>query len=49
MRDGRSEPHVPLLPLVVCLVLGVVIRIGSYLDLAEQTKRPTALASALWP
>ena len=38
VRDGRSEPQVPLLPLVVCLVLGVVMRIGSYLDLAEQTK-----------
>lgn len=37
VRDGRSEPQVPLLPLVVCLVLGVVTRIGSYLDLAEQT------------
>jgi len=24
--------------LVLCLVLGVVMRIGSYLDLAEQTK-----------
>jgi hypothetical protein len=38
VRDGRSEPRVPLLPLVVCLVLGVVMRIGSYLDLAEQTQ-----------
>jgi hypothetical protein len=38
VRDGRSEPQVPLLPLVLCLVLGVVTRIGSYLDLAEQTK-----------
>lgn len=37
VRDGRTEPQVPLLPLVVCLVLGVVMRIGSYLDLAEQT------------
>jgi DDE family transposase len=36
--DGRSEPQVPLLPLVLCLMLGVVIRIGSYLDLAEQTQ-----------
>ena len=36
-RDGRSEPKVPLLPLVVCLMLGVVMRIGSYLDLAQQT------------
>jgi hypothetical protein len=38
VRDGRSEPQVPLLPLAVCLVLGVVVRIGSYLDLAQQTK-----------
>jgi hypothetical protein len=38
VREGRSEPRVPLLPLAVCLVLGVVVRIGSYLDLAQQTK-----------
>ena len=38
VRDGRPEPVVPLLPLVVCLVLGVVLRIGSYLDLAQQTQ-----------
>ena len=38
VRDGRPEPVVRLLPLVVCLVLGVVTRIGSYLDLAQQTK-----------
>ncbi|HUC84841.1 MAG TPA: hypothetical protein VL970_06595, partial [Candidatus Acidoferrales bacterium] len=38
VRDGRSEPKVVLQPLVVCLVLGVVLRIGSYLDLAEQTR-----------
>lgn len=38
VREGRVEPKVPLLPLSLCLVLGVVIRIGSYLDLAQQTK-----------
>jgi hypothetical protein len=38
VRDGRSEPQVPLLPLIICLMLGVVMRIGSYLDLAEQTQ-----------
>jgi hypothetical protein len=38
VRDGRVEPQVPLLPLIVCLLLGVVTRIGSYLDLAQQTK-----------
>lgn len=38
VRDGRCQPQVPLLPLVLCLVLGVVLRIGSYLDLAQQTR-----------
>lgn len=38
VRDGRSEPQVPLQPLVVCLVLGVLTRIGSYLHLAQQTQ-----------
>jgi len=38
VRDGRSEPQVPLLPLVLCLLLGMVVRIGSHLDLAEQTR-----------
>jgi hypothetical protein len=38
VRDGRSEPQVPVLPLALCLVLGVVLRIGSHLDLAHQTK-----------
>jgi hypothetical protein len=38
VRDGRSQPRIALLPVALCLVLGVVMRIGSYLDLAEQTK-----------
>jgi hypothetical protein len=38
LRDGRVEPQVPLLPLALCLVLGVVLRISSYLDLAQQTQ-----------
>jgi hypothetical protein len=37
VREGRVEPKVPLLPLNLCLVLGVVTRISSYLDLAQQT------------
>jgi hypothetical protein len=37
VRDGRSEARIPVLPLVLCLVLGAVMRIGSYLDLAQQT------------
>jgi len=37
-RDGRCEPQIPLLAINLCLLLGVVTRIGSYLDLAQQTK-----------
>ena len=39
VRDGRSDPVVPILSVSLCLVLGIVMRISSYLDLAEQTKR----------
>ena len=39
VRDGRSDPAIPILSVSLCLVLGVVMRIASYLDLAEQTKR----------
>jgi len=38
VRDGRPAPVVSILPLSLCLVLGGVLRIGSYLDLAEQTQ-----------
>ena len=37
--DGRSAPLIPLLPVVICLLLGAVMRIPSYLDLASQTQR----------
>jgi hypothetical protein len=37
VRDGRPAPVVPLLPLNLCLVLGAVLRLSSYLDLAQQT------------
>ena len=38
VRDGRPAPTVPLLPLTLCLLLGVITRISSYLDLAQQTR-----------
>ena len=38
VRDGRDAPKVPLLPVVLCLVLGVVTRVASYLSLAQQTR-----------
>lgn len=39
VRDGRCDPDIPTLSVALCLVLGVVTRIASYLDLAQQTKR----------
>ena len=37
----------PLLPRDLCLVLGVVMRIASYLDLAQQTKTGGAGATSV--
>jgi hypothetical protein len=37
--DRRPLAVVPTFPVVLSLVLGVVLRIGSYLDLAQQTQR----------
>ena len=39
VRDSRPYPEIPTLALLVSLFMGVVLRVGSYLDLAEQTKR----------
>jgi hypothetical protein len=39
VRDGRSDPDIPVLGVVLCLLLGVVTRVSSYLDLAQQTER----------
>jgi len=39
VRDGRSDPEIAILPVSLSLVPGVVTRVSSYLDLAQQTKR----------
>ena len=39
VRDSRPYPEIPTRALLVSLFIGVVLRVGSYLDLAEQTKR----------
>jgi hypothetical protein len=39
VRDGRSQASIPVLPVALSLILGVVTRISSYLDLAQQTQR----------
>lgn len=39
VRDRRPYPQIPILPVLLCLLLGVVMRVPSYLDLASQTQR----------
>jgi hypothetical protein len=39
VRDGRDYPKIPTLPVLITLLLGVVLRFGSYLNLSEQTQR----------
>ena len=39
VRDRRPQAKIKTLPVVLCLLLGVVMRVPSYLDLASQTQR----------
>ncbi len=39
VRDARPQPVIPTRPVLLSLLLGVVLRVGSYHDLAKQTKR----------
>jgi len=39
VRDRRPYPQIPTRPLLVSLLMGVILRVGSYLDLAQQTQR----------
>ncbi len=39
VRARRQDPQIVTLAVLLCLLLGVVLRIPSYLDLAQQTKR----------
>jgi hypothetical protein len=39
VRDARPQPVIPTRPLLLSLLLGVVLRVGSYHHLAKQTKR----------
>lgn len=49
VRDGRCQPEIPILPVALCLMLGVVTRISSYLDLGAANQESSALAAALRP
>lgn len=39
VRDERPWAEIPTLPVLLSLVFGVVLRISSYLDLSQQTRR----------
>ena len=39
VRDQRLYPEIPTRPILLSLLLGVILRVGSYHDLAKQTKR----------
>ena len=49
VRDGRPYPVIPLLPLLLSFLLGVVLRTGSHLGLSQQTKRRRWQHLVHWP
>jgi hypothetical protein len=40
LTDGRSQPEIPLRPVILSLVLGEVAQVPSFLQLQEETKLP---------
>jgi hypothetical protein len=49
VRDSRPYPEIPLRPLLLSLLLGVVLRAGSYLEISQQTKRRRWQRLIHWP
>lgn len=49
VRDARPQPVIPTRPLLLSLLLGVVLRVGSYHHLAKQTKRRRFQHLIHWP
>jgi len=49
VRDSRPYPEIPTRPLLLSLLLGVVLRVGSYRHLAKQTKRRRWQHLIHWP
>ena len=47
--DSRPYPEIPTRPLLLSLLLGVVLRVGSYRDVAKQTKRRRWQHLIHWP
>jgi len=49
VRDARPQPVIPTRPLLLSLLLGVILRVGSYHHLAKQTKRRRFQHLIHWP
>ena len=49
VRDKRPYPQIPTRPVLLSLLLGVVIRAGSYLAISKQTKRRGWRHLIHWP
>jgi hypothetical protein len=49
VRDSRPYPEIPSRAILVSLLLGVVLRVSSYLDLSKQTKRRRWRHLVHWP
>ena len=49
VRDTRPYPQIPTRPLLLSLLLGSVLRAGSYLDISQQTKRRRWQHLVHWP
>lgn len=49
VRDSRSYPEIPVRQVFLTLLLGVVLRVESYLDLARRTKRKSWGRLIHWP
>ena len=49
VRSRRPYAEIPTRPLLLSLLMGVVIRAGSYLDISKQTKRRRWQHLIHWP
>ena len=49
VRDRRPYPEIPTQPLLLSLLLGVIVRAASYLEVSQQTKRRRWQHLVHWP
>lgn len=49
IRDHRTYPQIPTAPVLASLFFGVILRVGSYLDLSGQTRKRRWRHLIRWP